>query len=65
MWPLDSRSNFVEIGSEKSPLVTFGLRPIVTANIANSLFSFFLLTSFSDFKKLLHNSKILPINFLD
>ena len=65
MWPLDSGSNLDEIGSEKSPLVTFGMRAIVTGNIANSLFSFFLLVSFSDFKKVLHNSKILPITFLD
>ena len=65
MCAMDVAFNFDKTGSKKSQIVTLGLRPNATANVANSLFSLFFLAVFSDFQMMPRNSRILPITFLE
>ena len=60
MCAFESVLNSDEIGSKKSPLVAFGLRPNVTPALPNSFFSLLLVINVRDFQSIPHNSRIFP-----
>ena len=63
MCAFESALNSDEIGSKKSPLVAFGLRPNVTPTLANLFFSLLLVINVRDFQSIPHNSRILTITY--